>query len=477
MRSRALAALAVVLLLVGAVDVRAVGAQSVGNSLSDLLNTLGQRFDVPLGCGAVVPCQGSVYLWASQPGASVIANGSFGVAQLVFTGGGQSSMAQLSSASVSSGAAVDLDPVMTFGVNFTNTFGGPVGIIVGTSVPPPPVAGLPLSGLAIFNSSVSGSFTDGNPSGIPDTGTVTPCIPAYCGGVSLPTIAQFDINGSFISAASAGDPHTFLAISDAQVYGPYDANGIIDCDTFVGGCQTMSTALGFVAGAQPPAPFNGVNDNTGFSTRYQILAVTSTPTNTPTVTPTSSETPTPTPTPTNTPTQTPTCTSTPTDTLTPTPTLTRTPTVTASQTPAETSTPSPSGTATHSPTPTSTVPSTGTATATPTPTATNSPTATRTPTTSPTVTRTSTPTMTPSATPTRTSTATPTPTSTETPRPQGTPLVCSNDTQCPSGLFCVNGVCVRRNNAPAVSNRTGLFVAAGLLLAGLWSVRRRARRL
>lgn len=52
---------------------------------------------------------------------------------------------------------------------------------------------------------------------------------------------------------------------------------------------------------------------------------------------------------------------------------------------------------------------------------------------------------------------------------------CSESTQCLSGL-CNGGVCVERSPAPAVSNRNAIFVGVGLLLAGLWSVRRLARR-
>ena len=59
---------------------------------------------------------------------------------------------------------------------------------------------------------------------------------------------------------------------------------------------------------------------------------------------------------------------------------------------------------------------------------------------------------------------------------------CSGDGQCASGFcqFSVGpkevGTCVQRNPAPAVSNATAGFIGAVLLFAGLWSVRRVARR-
>ena len=77
------------------------------------------------------------------------------------------------------------------------------------------------------------------------------------------------------------------------------------------------------------------------------------------------------------------------------------------------------------------------------------------------------------ATPTPTST--PTPTVTPTPRNLKDGAPCNNSQQCASGL-CNGGVCAERKPTPAVSSGIGLFVAAGLLLAGLWSIRRLARR-
>jgi hypothetical protein len=89
---------------------------------------------------------------------------------------------------------------------------------------------------------------------------------------------------------------------------------------------------------------------------------------------------------------------------------------------------------------------------------------------------TTTPTVTPTRTPTVTPTVTPTPTPTPTPHNLSDGQVCNDSRQCASA-FCDGGICVRRNPAPAVSNRTAVFLAAGLLLAGLWSMRRLARRL
>jgi hypothetical protein len=52
---------------------------------------------------------------------------------------------------------------------------------------------------------------------------------------------------------------------------------------------------------------------------------------------------------------------------------------------------------------------------------------------------------------------------------------CTDSQQCAGGL-CNGGICVQRNPAPAVSNHNAIFIAAGLLLAGVWQVRRLARR-
>ena len=52
---------------------------------------------------------------------------------------------------------------------------------------------------------------------------------------------------------------------------------------------------------------------------------------------------------------------------------------------------------------------------------------------------------------------------------------CNSNSDCLSGL-CNGGVCVQRKPAPAVSNHTAIFVGAGLLLTGLWQVRRRLAR-
>ena len=105
------------------------------------------------------------------------------------------------------------------------------------------------------------------------------------------------------------------------------------------------------------------------------------------------------------------------------------------------------------------------------PTATPTSTATATATSTPTATRT------PTATPTSTPTATPTPTPTMTPTPHNLHDndPCNDSRQCTSAL-CNGGVCAERNPAPAVSNHTAVFIGAALLLAGLWSVQRLARR-
>ena len=148
---------------------------------------------------------------------------------------------------------------------------------------------------------------------------------------------------------------------------------------------------------------------------------------------------------------------------------------TPAATPTATVTPTPTNTPTATATLTATPTSTATPTATPTPTPT--PTSTATPTTTSTATPTSTPTLTNTATPTLTPTNTPTPTRTATPVPHnladGDP--CTASTQCTSTL-CNGGVCATANPAPAVSNHTAVFIGAALLLAGLWSVRRVARR-
>ena len=107
------------------------------------------------------------------------------------------------------------------------------------------------------------------------------------------------------------------------------------------------------------------------------------------------------------------------------------------------------------------------------------PTSTATPTATSTVTATATRTRTPTATPTSTVTPTPTvtPTLTITPTPHSLADndPCNASTQCASGL-CNAGVCAARKPAPAVSTHTAVFIGAALLLAGLWSVRRLARR-
>ena len=90
---------------------------------------------------------------------------------------------------------------------------------------------------------------------------------------------------------------------------------------------------------------------------------------------------------------------------------------------------------------------------------------------------TATPTVTNTATATPTETPTPTPTATNTPTPHNLPDTdpCNDSRQCASAL-CNGGVCATANPAPAVSNHTAVFIGAALLLAGLWSVRRVARR-
>ena len=72
-------------------------------------------------------------------------------------------------------------------------------------------------------------------------------------------------------------------------------------------------------------------------------------------------------------------------------------------------------------------------------------------------------------------TQTPTPTPTPTPHNLPDNASCNDSRQCTSTL-CNGGVCAEGKPAPAVSNHVGLFIGAGLLLAGLWSVRRIARR-
>ena len=52
---------------------------------------------------------------------------------------------------------------------------------------------------------------------------------------------------------------------------------------------------------------------------------------------------------------------------------------------------------------------------------------------------------------------------------------CNDSRQCASAL-CNGGVCAERNPAPAVSHRNAFFIGVALLLSGLWSVRRLARR-
>jgi hypothetical protein len=96
------------------------------------------------------------------------------------------------------------------------------------------------------------------------------------------------------------------------------------------------------------------------------------------------------------------------------------------------------------------------------------------------VTPTSTRTATPTRTATKTPTATETPTSTETPTVTPTPHglkdgeTCNDSHQCASG-FCNGIVCSDRSPAPAVSGRNTLWLAAVLLVLGLFSLRRLAR--
>jgi hypothetical protein len=61
-------------------------------------------------------------------------------------------------------------------------------------------------------------------------------------------------------------------------------------------------------------------------------------------------------------------------------------------------------------------------------------------------------------------------------------IPCDDKLDCASG-FCQptmpplpSGICVTRNPAPAASTHTTMLMGAALLLAGLWSVRRVARR-
>jgi LPXTG-motif cell wall-anchored protein len=49
------------------------------------------------------------------------------------------------------------------------------------------------------------------------------------------------------------------------------------------------------------------------------------------------------------------------------------------------------------------------------------------------------------------------------------------DAQCASGQ-CNEGICVGHKSVPAASNNNTLIFGVLLLLAGLWSVRRRASR-
>jgi hypothetical protein len=88
-----------------------------------------------------------------------------------------------------------------------------------------------------------------------------------------------------------------------------------------------------------------------------------------------------------------------------------------------------------------------------------------------------TPSSTPTETSTPTATGTATATATQTPTPTPVPNggACASNDQCVS-LLCVDGVCAAQSPAPAVSNRNVVFLAAGLLLAGFWSVRRLGRR-
>jgi hypothetical protein len=87
------------------------------------------------------------------------------------------------------------------------------------------------------------------------------------------------------------------------------------------------------------------------------------------------------------------------------------------------------------------------------------------------------PTATPTATatPTSTPTSTPSPTMTPTPHNLQDGVSCNDSRQCSSAL-CNGGVCAERKPTPAVSNHTAAFIGTVLLLAGVWSVRRVARR-
>jgi hypothetical protein len=81
----------------------------------------------------------------------------------------------------------------------------------------------------------------------------------------------------------------------------------------------------------------------------------------------------------------------------------------------------------------------------------------------------------PTQTPTATETPTPTPTMTPTPHNLPDNASCNDSRQCISAL-CNGGVCAEQNPAPAVSSYTAVFIGTVLLLAGLWSLRRVARR-
>ena len=109
------------------------------------------------------------------------------------------------------------------------------------------------------------------------------------------------------------------------------------------------------------------------------------------------------------------------------------------------------------------------------------------PTNTPTATPTATDTPTATPTPTKTPTATHTPTATATPTASNTPTVtptphnlpdtdpCNDSRQCASG-FCNGKDCVERTTAPVVSSHNVIWLAAGLLVLGLWSMLRVARR-
>jgi len=70
-----------------------------------------------------------------------------------------------------------------------------------------------------------------------------------------------------------------------------------------------------------------------------------------------------------------------------------------------------------------------------------------------------------------------TPTVASTPTPTLVPLggTCDTDPQCVS-KSCVDDVCIPEQGAPVVSSSNTVFLIAGLLVLGLWSVRRSARR-